>query len=146
MAPLPYLGNTKDTEDWTSTQIWVFAFSTYFVSTCFFLGMVLALINITRFIMHERKKSKWGHPLMTFYIWIVLDFLSNLVWEIMVVKISYYSRPLLVFLPATFKVLLGIEQIWLMFELIIQINIATRLLTITDSVGGDEISNYAKEE
>jgi len=34
----------------------------------------------------------------------------------------------IVYLPATFKVLLGIEQIWLMIELIVQINRAMRIL------------------
>ena len=71
--------------------------------------MLLALVNITRFIMLERQKNKFLHPLVTFYVWIVLDFVANIVWEILIIKVSEEPRPLIVFLPATFKVLIGVE-------------------------------------
>ena len=36
--------------------------------------------------------------------------------------------PLAIYMPATYKVMIGTEQIWLMIELIVQIDKATLLL------------------
>ena len=55
--------------------------------------------------------------MFAFYFWIMLDFLTNIIWLILAVKSDLL--PLVFYLPATFKVLVGTEQIWLMLELIV---------------------------
>ena len=57
--------------------------------------------------------------MFAFYLWIMLDFLTNILWLILAVESNYNTIPLVIYLPATFKVLLGTEQIWLMLELIV---------------------------
>ena len=54
-----------------------------------------------------------------FYLWIMLDFLTNIIWLVLAVESNYNPIPLAIYLPATFKVLVGTEQIWLMLELIV---------------------------
>ena len=54
-----------------------------------------------------------------FYLWIMLDFLANILWLVLAVESNYNAIPLVIYLPATFKVLVGTEQIWLMLELIV---------------------------
>lgn len=58
--------------------------------------------------------------MLIYYLWIMLDLLSNIVWLLMNVKNDVTAEPMITFLPATFKILLGMEQIWLMVELIAQ--------------------------
>ena len=57
--------------------------------------------------------------MFAFYFWIMLDYLTNIIWLILSVKIYPDSMPLVYYLPPTFKVLVGTEQIWLMLELIV---------------------------
>ena len=44
--------------------------------------------------------------------------------------------PMIIFLPATFKVIIGTEQIWLMVELVVQINRAARILNYPEEEEG----------
>ena len=53
------------------------------------------------------------------YLWIIGDFIVNIVWLIYSVESAYKPMTFVVYMPATFKVLIGIEQIWLMIELIV---------------------------
>ena len=100
------------------------------------VGIGLAVSNLSRFLLSEKRhsgnKCQYYHPMLSFYVWIVLDFLANIIWLILSVTISaHFYNPMMKLidnLPATFKVLIGIEQIWLMIELIMQISMATRIL------------------
>ena len=47
--------------------------------------------------------------MMQFYVWIIFDFASNIIWMIFNVRAAKYPTPLIVFMPATFKVLIGVE-------------------------------------
>ena len=134
MPLIPYLGDTVDTQDWTQGQIVSFAVSTYLVTGIFFAGLCLACHNLVLFVTSDTqtKKCKKLHPMFIFYVWIILDFVFNIVWLIWYVQASSNqdSNPMvfIFFLPATFKVLIGIEQIWLMIELIAHINLGMRIL------------------
>lgn len=70
------------------------------------------------------------HTLLFFYVWIVLDLLANIVWLIMNVKAQDddHAYPLIMFMPAAARAVLGIEQIWLLIELIARINRSNRIL------------------
>lgn len=115
----------------------------------FVAGLCLACHNLVLFMMSDTqtKKCKKLHPMFIFYLWIILDFVFNIVWLIYVVKASSFQESnqmvYILFLPATFKILIGIEQIWLMIELIAHIDLGMRILkgsscnstdNLTDSV------------
>ena len=70
--------------------------------------------------------------MLGFYIWIILDLISNITWLIFSIRSVQYPMTFIVFMPATFKVLVGLEQIWLMIELIVQINVAKVILQGAD--------------
>ena len=108
MPLLPYLGETEDTK-WTETQIWAYVILTYGVVVAFSAGLCLAVSNLRQFILVERSGTRSCHPMMFFYVWIVLDFIANIVWAIMAIGANEVQLVSLIFLPATFKVLIGIE-------------------------------------
>ena len=66
--------------------------------------------------------------MLAIYVWIIFDFTSNIFWRFVAVKTYEDPMPLAAYMPATCKVLIGTEQIWLMVELIVQIDKATLLL------------------
>ena len=57
--------------------------------------------------------------MFAFYMWIMLDLLTNILWLLLSIKMREDPMPLVMYLPATFKILVGTEQIWHMLELII---------------------------
>lgn len=69
--------------------------------------------------------------MFSFYIWIILNFVANLVWLFLSVAAAEEQLVFIVFMPATFKVLFGFEQIWLMLELIASVNTVTRHLSLS---------------
>ena len=58
----------------------------------FFAGIVLAINNLIKFMFTERKnfvrvcKCQLFHPMLSFYIWIVLDFLANIIYLVLSVN------------------------------------------------------------
>ena len=74
----------------------------------FTIATLLAISNIFHFI---RASRSCPHPLLYFYTWIILDMISNIVWLIYNVEAAWedYELPLVLFLPATIRVMLGIE-------------------------------------
>ena len=104
-------------------------------------------MNLVKFILTEKSLSgncKLTHPMLSFYTWSILDFIANIFWLIFAVQASNHVMPLVVYLPATFKVLIGIEQIWLMIELVVQINRARRIMEA--EVDDDTLSNDSNLE
>ena len=57
--------------------------------------------------------------MFAFYLWIMLDYLTCIIWLVLAIETNYSPIPLVTYLPATFKILVGTEQIWLMLELIV---------------------------
>ena len=108
MPLLPYLGKTEDTK-WTKAQSISFVILTYAIALAFCAGLCLAIRNLRQFILGYRSNSRCGHPMLFFYLWIVLDFIANIVWAIMAVGANHLQIVFLFFLPGTFKVLIGIE-------------------------------------
>ena len=84
MPLLPYLGETTETKDWTDAQIMSFAICTYLVAGAFIVGLVLACHNLMLFVIsdNQTKTCKVLHPMLIFYVWIILDFLINIIWLI----------------------------------------------------------------
>ena len=120
---------------------------TYINIATFIVGIVLAIMNWAKFILTEKSLSgncKLIHPMMSFYTWSILDFIANIIWLIYAVEASNNVMPLVVYLPATFKVLIGIEQTWLMIELVVQINRARRIMEAEDD--DDTLTNESTLE
>lgn len=108
------------------------------------VGLVLAVMNWAKFVLTEKQmngKCKFLHPMVSFYSWIVLDFISNIIWLVFAVEAGEFVMPMVVFLPATFKIIIGVEQIWLMIELVVQINRATRILSSSETEMDDSLVN-----
>jgi len=59
--------------------------------------------------MRVQKSRGWFHPMLFLYVWIILDFSFNIVWLVFNVKASALGWPLVIFLPATFRILVGVE-------------------------------------
>ena len=70
------------------------------------------------------------HPLLFFYVWIILDLIMNIIWLLFFVQVAddNVDNSLVIFMPATFRIVLGIEQIWLLVELIERINKSAKML------------------
>ena len=105
--------------------------------------MILAFLNLLQFVKSE--SSSWlgcnfRHPMTLFYVWILFDLAANVIWEICQVKQTLEVTALIVYMPATFKVLIGVEQIWLMIELVFQINKASRILRHQTNQVGNEMA------
>ena len=132
MALLPYLGESQDTSDWSQLQTLSYGILTYVIIFMFIVALLVAKMNIIAFSKSAKKMSdhECPHPLLFFYVWIILDLMANIVWLIFNVKASdqEYAYPLVMFMPATFHAGLGIEQIWLMIELIARINRSFKIL------------------
>jgi len=141
MPLLPYLGNTDDTENWSSLQIYSFAICTYLILFIFMIAIFISLDNLGKFMKSSEARP---HPLFFFYIWIFLDLGSNAVWLLYNVKVADNDSDLMLvlFLPATFRAMLGIEQIWLMIELIVRMNLSKSMLENPES----SISEYINRQ
>ena len=113
-----------DTRIWSDHEQLVFVLTSYFIILGFILGIALALCNVVKFSRSQKHGNCSYHPMMIFYLWIIQDFISNILWLIFSVRAADYPMPLIIFMPGTSKVLIGIEQIWLMVELIVELNIA----------------------
>ena len=134
MYLIPDLGEPGTTEDWTPDQIETFAIFTYINILAFIVGIFLAILIWVKFSITEKRingKCKFFHPMFQFYLWIILDFLSNIYWLIFAIQADNQVMPMAVFLPATFRILIGVEQIWLMQELVVQIDRASRILNFS---------------
>ena len=133
MALLPCLGETDDTENWTSVQIWSFAICTYLIITLFFITMLIATCNFITFVIRG-DKCQIAHPLFGFYVFVILCLITNIVYSIYLVR--QYDEWLLevLSLPAIFKVLSGIEQMWMMLELIFHVRAEIKSHVLSESV------------
>ena len=66
----------------------------------------------------KASQCKFYHPMLFLYTWIVIDFASNIIRNTWIFTIEKKRLALLLYLPTTMKVMIGVEQIWLMIELI----------------------------
>ena len=59
----------------------------------------------------------------------------NIVWLLFNVQVADddVDSSLIIFMPATFRIVLGIEQIWLLVELIERINKSAKMLADSDN-------------
>ena len=85
MPLLPYLGNTDDTEDWSSLQIYSFAICTYLIISLYILISAVAVHNFLVFVV-KGEKCHVVDPLFGFYILSILCLLSDAVYSIFLVK------------------------------------------------------------
>ena len=66
MQIVPYYEAFRRSEDFTGTQLRVLVAVMYFSTICFICELALALTNLWRFLIRQRKYKAW--PLLLFYI------------------------------------------------------------------------------
>ena len=98
-----------------------FVVFSYSIIALYGLAIVLTVRNFYEFVVTKQKFSL-SHPLLIFYVLVFLCFSTDIVYSIVIVTLYTEWRPFVIFMPPTFKVLAGIEQIWMMVELILHIN------------------------
>ena len=85
MPLLPDLGQTKDTENWSSTQKWSFAICTYLIITLYIITTAVAMHNFIVFVIKGRK-CHIAEPLFGFYVLAMLTLVADSVYSLFIVK------------------------------------------------------------
>ena len=122
MPLLPYLGETTETKDWTDAQIMSFAICTYLVVALYLAAIGIAVHNFVKFVLRGGKCSL-TRPLLVFYILVFLALIVDIVYSFMIVQVYVHWMPFVLYMGPTFKLLSGVEQIWMMIELTLHINV-----------------------
>lgn len=76
----------------------------------------IAVHNFVKFVIRE-DKCQVAHPLFVFYILIFLTLISDVIYSLLIVPIYVSYMPFVLYMGPTFKLLSGLEQIWMMIEL-----------------------------
>lgn len=84
--------------------------------------------NFFKFVV-KGGKCKVEHPLFGFYILIILTLMADIIYSIMIVKVSQEDcwMPFILYMPPTFKSLSGVEQIWMLVELTLHVRIEIKV-------------------
>ena len=107
MPVLPNLGETEDTEDWNSAQIWSFTICTYLITLMYVVVTIVALQNFIQFVVRGGN-CKVEHPLFLFYIMVMMTFMTDAIYTVMIVKMYETWMPFVLYMPPTFKLLAGV--------------------------------------
>lgn len=93
----------------------------------FLITFVLVAVNFFQFIVRcgtetkQNRKKRFCHakkPLLAFYLLTAILLTTDMLFCILIVKMEVNYAPFLRYLPETWKVLLGIDQLWLLVEFI----------------------------
>ena len=84
--------------------------------------------NFFKFVV-KGGKCRVEHPLFGFYILIILTLIADMIYSIMIVKVSQEDcwMPFVLYMPPTFKCLSGVEQIWMLVELTLHVRIEIKM-------------------
>ena len=133
-ALIPSLGETPDTEDWSTVQINSFIACTYLILGAYLAVLILAVANFFQFIITKAKSQSghtpsqvYNHPLMVFYILVALCILFDMLYSFYIVSIETQYSPFLPLMPPTLKVLIGIDQIWMVIEFIFHLKFSIKV-------------------
>lgn len=127
MAWIPYLQATEDTSGWSHGQLVTFVISTYLILAGYLATLALALTNFSQFIMLRKERCQCGHPLLVFYILVVSCMLTDIAYCLLAVKVQDDWPYYLLYMPAALKVLIGIDQIWMMVEMICHLTLGLKM-------------------
>jgi len=122
MSFIPYLGQTDDTKKWTDSEIRSFAIWTYLLIALFLIATGIALHNFVKLVARGDECGLTS-PLFVFYILTLLALISNIVYGILIVRNFDTWMPFVDQSVPTFRILSGVEQIWMMIELTLQVNV-----------------------
>ena len=133
-ALIPSLGETSDTEDWSTVQMDSFIACTYLILGAYLAVLILAVANFFQFIITKAKSQSGhtfsqilNHPLMVFYILVVLCMLFDMLYSFYIVSIETQYSPFLTLMPPTWKVLIGMDQIWMVIEFIFHLKFSIKV-------------------
>ena len=131
MPLLPWLGNTIDTSQWSQSEITTFAVISYLVLAVYIASFALLVANLSQYIVERRRKAlsqdgsnrhcEVKQPLLVFYLLAAFSLFTDMYFTVFIALMEAHYAPFLRYLPPTWKVLLGIEQVWLLFEFCYQL-------------------------
>ena len=130
---VPSLGKTPDTKDWSQSETNSFIACTYLILLAYFAVLVLALTNFFQFIIKKAKSQSnqksqvYNHPLMVFYILVVSCLCTDMLYSIFIVRMETNYSPYLTYMPPTWKVMIGIDQIWMIIEFIFHLKFSIKI-------------------
>ena len=73
------------------------------------------------------KEYTLNHPLLVFYILILLSMSTDILYSIFAVELATRYSPFLSYLPMTWKALIGVDQLWMMVEFIVHIKLSLEI-------------------
>ena len=129
MAYIPYLDEIADEKEWESWQYITVVISSYLTILTCVVEIIIAANNLMNFMCPKHSSRKlFCHPMLGLYIWMILDLIANILWYIFQARMHQFPIPLIQYSPATLKIIIGIEQIWLLIELTETVNQANTIL------------------
>lgn len=131
---MPWLGKTKETEQWSETQIITFAVTSYLTIAASIAILTLEVHNFVRYIVScprdEVTKAlicQAQQPLLVFYLLVACSLCTDIFFSVMIVQMENTYAPFLSYLPPMWKVLIGLDQVWLLFEFIVNMRLTINL-------------------
>ena len=131
MPLLPWLGRTEDTSQWSKSEITSFAVTSYLVLIVYMASFALLIANLSQYIVKCRGKQRSQddsnkhcevkQPLLVFYLLAAFSLFTDMYFTVFIALMEAHYAPFLRYLPPTWKLLLGIEQVWLLFEFCYQL-------------------------
>ena len=99
MPWLPDLGETPETETWSSSQKQSYVILTYTMILMYAFLLALALCNFFQFVFRTADRCQASHPLLVFYILVFGCLITDIFYSVLAVKVSENYRCFLTILP-----------------------------------------------
>mmetsp|Transcript_2129 Transcript_2129/g.3044 ORF Transcript_2129/g.3044 Transcript_2129/m.3044 type:complete len:117 (+) Transcript_2129:29-379(+) len=116
MPLLPWLGQTGGTDSWSDQETLTFVIVSYCVVATYLATLALTIVNFAQFVVtckkkvgQEEQKCRARQPLLIFYLLASFCLFTNISFSILIVQMETNYAPYIRYLPATWKVLLGID-------------------------------------
>ena len=94
-----------------------FLVCSYTLLVIFAVTTALAMYNFFKFVIQRGGNRRVTHPLLGFYVLIILTLVGDIIYSLLIVRVSSEFAPFVIMIPPTFKCLSGIEQFWMLVEL-----------------------------
>ena len=104
----------------------MFTVCTYTIVALYCTTIGIAVDNFVTFIV-KGGKCQASHPLFGFYILMMLTMMTDAIYSLLITKIYDTLIIVVLVLPATFKFLAGVEQVWILIELVLNLKIEVQV-------------------
>ena len=150
---IPSLGETEDTEDWSPIQVKSFIACSYLILCAYLTVLILAMTNFFQFIITKAKSQSghtpsqvYNHPLMVFYILVALCMITDMLFSVFIVEMELSYSPFLTYMPPTWKVLIGLDQIWMIIEFIFHLKFSIKVAQGVSPTGKNRYNSLRLNE